>query len=193
MYKIDDEISVYSDYDHTIYLPSYLVAGLEYRFTPKINDEPQCINVKWGDLMRLKNAKAFTQKRLRFPSDIEEDVVKELRLVYDKESYDLNQIRNMIINVTDNVIKEILEIKSITVAKAFLSQLIYLKNTNAYNISSKLELYIRARVEELSEGLRVSELEGQESKDAKTKKEDKDTNEEKKPAKTTTKTKKEDK
>ena len=192
MYKIDDEISVYSDYDHTIYLPSYLVAGLEYRFTPKINDEPQCINVKWGDLMRLKNAKAFTQKRLRFPSDIEEEVVKELKLIYDRESYDINQIRSMIINVTDDVIKEILEIKNLTIAKAFLSQLIYLKNTNVYNISSKLELYIRARVEELSEGLRVSELEGQESADLKSKKEDKDTNEEKKTAKAT-KTKKDDK
>jgi hypothetical protein len=49
-----------------------------------------------------------------------------------------------------------LDLKTI---ETFLSQVVALKNTNKYLIAEKVELYIRARKQELEEGLTHSELE----------------------------------
>ena len=94
---------------------------------------------------------------------MEEEVFKSLniRLDREKETYSREQIEDMIINPTDGTIKEILSIKDKGTIDRFLSQLVYLKNTNKYFIPSKIEAYIRARKEELEEGIKESDLEGQ--------------------------------
>jgi hypothetical protein len=65
----------------------------------------------------------------------------------------------MILYPTDSVLKRITEIDKLTTIDAFLSLLVYLKNTNKYLIAEKVELYIRARKEEIEQGIRKSELE----------------------------------
>ena len=65
----------------------------------------------------------------------------------------------MILNSNDEVIREIVSIKDKDIVKRFLSELIGLQSTNKYDISQKLENYIRARLEELEEGKLETEFE----------------------------------
>ena len=105
----------------------------------------------------------FTKRKLRFEPEMEEEVFKALNinLAREKGSFTREDIEYMILNPNDEVINTILSITDKAVIDKFLSQLIYLKNTNKYFIADKVENYIRARKEELEQGLRKSELEGQ--------------------------------
>ena len=94
---------------------------------------------------------------------MEEEIFRMLNinLARETESFTREDIEYMILNPNDDVISTILSITNKSVIDMFLSQLIYLKNTNKYFIADKVENYIRARKEELEQGLRKSELEGQ--------------------------------
>ena len=65
----------------------------------------------------------------------------------------------MILNSNDEIIREIVHIKDKRIVERFLSVLVGLKSTNQYDISNKLEQYIRGRLEELDEGTLETQFE----------------------------------
>lgn len=162
MFKDTDTINIYNDYDYKIYMGSANPIERDYILIPKVDGEPSYIPVLWRDIVRVNRISSLIkEKAIRFDSDIEEEVWKQLRIDFnrEKESYSRQEIENMIINPTDDTIHKILSISKISVIEAFLSQLVALKNSNKYFIAEKVELYIRARKEEILEGIKKSELE----------------------------------
>lgn len=166
MLRNDDMINVYNDYDNKIFAPSVDPRGNDLVFPPKAEDgEPYYMYLPFIEIKNLHrlDRNIFTKRKLRFEPEMEEEVFRSLNinLAREIESFTREEIEDMILNPSDNVIKTILSITDKAVIDKFLAQLIYLKNTNKYFIASKVEDYIRARKEELEQGLRKSELEGQ--------------------------------
>lgn len=172
MFRNEDMLNVYNDYDSKIYAPSVDQRGVDLVFPPKDEyGEPFYILIPFTEIRNLHrlNKNIFAKKTLRFETEeIEAEVFKQLNinLARDKESFTREEIEDMIINPTNYTIETILSITNKSVIDTFLSQLIYLKNTNKYFIADKIENYIRARKEELEQGIRKSELEGQPTENA---------------------------
>lgn len=161
-FKNEDYIDVYMDGNFPLYFNGALKGEGEYRLEPKSNDgEIYLQPISYATLMQLNRTKFIKKQIVRISEDIEEEVLKFLRIDYDKEkySYSTEQIDNMILNSNDEVIREIVSIKDKDIVKRFLSELIGLQSTNKYDISQKLENYIRARLEELEEGKLETEFE----------------------------------
>lgn len=162
MIKENDYVDVYHDYDFKTYIPSENPNDPGYELPPKIDNEPYYVSVLWKDIMKA-NMKSdnFKNQSIRFAPDVEEQALKQLRIDInrDKNSYSRDEIERMIIYPTDLVLEKITAIDKLTTIDAFLSLLVYLKNTNKYMIGEKIELYIRARKEEIEQGIRKSELE----------------------------------
>ncbi len=166
MLKNDDMINVYNDYDSKIFAPSVDPRGNDLVFPPKTEDgEPYYVYLPFSEIrnMHRLDKNIFTKRKLRFEEGMEEEIFRMLNinLAREIESFTREDIEHMILNPNDDVINTILSITNKSVIEMFLSQLIYLKNTNKYFIADKVENYIRARKEELDQGLRKSELEGQ--------------------------------
>jgi hypothetical protein len=162
MIKENDYIDVYHDYDFKTYIPSENPLDPGYELPPKIDGEPYYVSVLWKDIMKANmKSENFKNQSIRFAPDVEEQAYKQLRIDInkDKNSYSRDEIERMILYPTDSVLKRITEIDKLTTIDAFLSLLVYLKNTNKYLIAEKVELYIRARKEEIEQGIRKSELE----------------------------------
>lgn len=162
MIKENDYVEVYHDYDFKTFIPSENPNDPGYELPPKIDGEPYYVSVLWKDIMKA-NMKSdnFKNQSIRFSPEIEEQALKQLRIDInrDKNSYSRDDIERMILYPNDTILKKITEIDKITTIDAFLSLLVYLKNTNKYLVSEKVELYIRARKEEIEQGIRKSELE----------------------------------
>lgn len=166
MLRNDDMINVYNDYDNKIFAPSVDPRGNDLVFPPKTEDgEPYYVYLPFSEIrnMHRLDKNIFTKRKLRFEEGMEEEIFRMLNinLAREIESFTREDIEHMILNPNDDVINTILSITNKSVIEMFLSQLIYLKNTNKYFIADKVENYIRARKEELDQGLRKSELEGQ--------------------------------
>lgn len=167
MFNNDELINIYNDYDGKLYAPSVDPRGYDLIFPQKSKyGEPYVIAVPFAEVKNLYrlNRNLFVKRYLRFEDEGQEtEVFKQLNIKLDRidGTYSREQIEDMIINPSDYVIEQILEIKDIQLINTFLSQLVYLKNTNKYFIASKIEDYIRARKEELELGVRNSELQGQ--------------------------------
>lgn len=167
MLKNEDMINVYNDYDSTIYAPSVDRRGLDLVFPKKDGDEPYYISIPFAEIKNLHrlDKNVFSKRILRFDEENEEEILKALniRLEREKDSYSREEIENMILTPSDYVISQIVDIKDKGTIDRFLAQLVALKNTNKYFIPSKVEQYIRARKEEIEEGVRESVLKGQET------------------------------
>lgn len=169
MFKNNDLLNVYNDYDSKIFAPSVDPRGADLVFFPKDEyGEPFYVMLEFSEIKFLhRNDKnLFLRRMLRFENkEIEMQVFKQLNINLEREteSFTREEIEDMILNPSDEVINTILSITKKGVIDTFLSQLIYLKNTNKYFIASKVEDYIRARQEELSQGIVKTELEGQET------------------------------
>ncbi len=192
MFKDTDMINIYNDYDYNLYMPTANSMEGDYILKPKIDGEPYFIPVYWRDVVHVNRiSKVFKNKNVRFDSEIEEEAYKQLRIDFSREKdvYSRQEIENMIVNPTDEVLEKIVAIRDLKTIETFLSQLVSLKNTNKYFIAEKVELYIRARKQELEEGIIHSELEvtPTEKIDLAVVEEEKEENVEEKPKKTTTK------
>lgn len=161
MFKNTDFLQIYNDYDYTLYMDS-LNPLEDYTLPPKIEGEPYYVTVSWQDIVATnQRSKAFKHQKLRFTKEDEEQAYKQLRidLSREKNSFSRTQIESMILHASDFVLEQILKIDDLNVISTFLSQLIALKNTGRYNVSVKVEEYIRARKEELELNIKKTELE----------------------------------
>jgi len=163
MFKDNDLIEVYTEFDNDIYLPTVERNGMGYIVEKPVDDEEGVIPcyVTWADIKYInKISSVFKTGKVRFGKDVEEQILKELRIDSRrfKNFYTREKIEEMILNPTDEIIKEILDIKDINIINQFAAILTMLENTNEYDISSKVAIYIRARQEELQEGVKETQL-----------------------------------
>ena len=156
----NEYVDVYHDFDHKLYAPGNNGAG--YVLEPKNEDgEIFCTQMLWRDVRNLNNkTRVFKKGKVRFEESIEADAYAQLRIIPEKEKdyYTQQRIEEMITNPSDDILKEILSIKNEKVLKTFLTTFIGLKNTNQYFLADKMEIYIRARIEEVKKGVMKSEL-----------------------------------
>ena len=162
MIKDNDYVDVYHDYDYTTFIASENPLDPGYELPPKIDGEPYYVSVLWKDIMKANmKSENFKNQAIRFSPNIEDQAYKQLRIDVnkDKNSYSRDEIERMILQPNDTILTKITQIDKMSTIDSFLSLLVYLKNTNKYLIAEKVELYIRARKEEIAEGIRKSELE----------------------------------
>lgn len=163
MINNNDLIELYNDYDNVICLPTTNRDGIGYILEPKINNEPNPVPVAWVDIKNV-NMKSSVIKNgmVRFlDKEIEDEAYRLLRINVSNGSdcYTRDRIESMILNPNDSVLQEIIEIRDLKVIDLMNSILVGLENSNAYDISNRVALYIRARKEELENKQVKSELE----------------------------------
>lgn len=162
MFKEDTYIEVYTEFDNNFYLPTMVKNGIGYKVMAVGYDgETNPTYIPWSDIKYINRVSSvFKTAKVRFGEEFEEEVYKELKINVNKENkyYTRAVIEDMIINSTDEYIKEIINIKDLGTIQSFVSILTALENTNEYNISNKMAIYIRARYDELVDGVKESEL-----------------------------------
>lgn len=154
MIKMDELVEVYNDYDNNIYLPTVdKVGGIGYELRPKYDGEPNPVQVYWKDVVNIHRiSSVFKNGMVRFYNeDIEVEAYKQLRISQVKgiNLYTREKIEEMIVNCNDDVLQEIIDIKDLKIINLFYNILVGLQNSNVYDISSRVDIYIRARKEEL--------------------------------------------
>lgn len=160
-FKNDDYINVSNGCSSPMYFEGALKNEGDYKLEPIRDGEDKIFTpISYATLLRLNRTSVIKKQFIKIDSEIEEEVLKALRidLSKEKESYSTEEIEDMILYSDDSVIREIVSIKSENVVKRFLEVLIGLKSTNQYDISVKLENYIRGRLQEIEEGNLETEL-----------------------------------
>lgn len=169
MLNNDKLIEVYNDYDSKLYAPSFDSRNADLVFPPKDeNNQPYTVALPLQEIRNLYrlSPNIFKRKHLRILDEEEEKEVFKIlniNMTREKECYSREEIEYLLTNATQHTIDVILSIQNLDVINTFLAQFVYLKNTNKYFLPQKVEDYIRARKEELEQGLRNTELEGSET------------------------------
>ena len=161
-FKNDDYINVYMGGTHSISFQGALPNEGEYVLEGVTDDGYKNYTpVSYATLVKLNRGDSKKKQVIRIEESIEEEVLKSLRIDLEKERYSYSEedMEYMILNSNDEIIREIVKIKDRRVIERFLSVLIGLKSTNQYDISNKLEQYIRGRLEEIDEGKLETEFE----------------------------------
>ena len=153
-FKNDDYIDVYMDCSHPLYFEGVLKEEGDYKLEPLSDDGEKIYTpISYATLIKLNRSNLIKKQMVRISEDMEEEVLKSLKidLSKERESYTSEEIEQMILYPTDDILKEIVKIKDKKVVERFLATLIGLKSTNQYDISVKLEEYIRGRLEEIED------------------------------------------
>ena len=152
-FKNDDYIDVYMDCSHPLYFEGVLKEEGDYKLEPLSDGEKIYTPISYATLIKLNRSNLIKKQMVRISEDMEEEVLKSLKidLSKERESYTSEEIEQMILYPTDDILKEIVKIKDKKVVERFLATLIGLKSTNQYDISVKLEEYIRGRLEEIED------------------------------------------
>ena len=161
-FKNDDYINVYMGGSHKISFAGALPNEGEYVLDGITDDGfKSYVPVSYATLVKLNRGDSIKKQVIRIEESMEEEVLKSLRIDLDKERYSYSEedMEYMILNSNDEIIREIVHIKDKRIVERFLSVLVGLKSTNQYDISNKLEQYIRGRLEELDEGTLETQFE----------------------------------
>lgn len=161
-YNNETLIDVYTPYHSDVYLPSNVLG--EKDFIVKVSEDlkdPNYTPVPYRVISSVnKNTELFKNRVLRFRPEEEEELWKDLRIdnsrirdVYTKEAID-----RIILTPTDEELKNVLKIKSLSMINCFFSELVWLRNSGSYWVNEKAELYIRARRDEIRQGIAHTEL-----------------------------------
>lgn len=161
-YNNETLIDVYTPYHSDVYLPSNVLG--EKDFIVKVSEDlkdPNYTPVPYRVISSVnKNTELFKNRVLRFRPEEEEELWKDLRIdnsrirdVYTKEAID-----KIILTPTDEELKNVLKIKSLSMINCFFSELVWLRNSGNYWVNEKAELYIRARRDEIRQGIAHTEL-----------------------------------
>lgn len=161
-YNNETLIDVYTPYHSDVYLPSNVLG--EKDFIVKVSEDlkdPNYTPVPYRVISSVnKNTELFKNRVLRFRPEEEEELWKDLRIdnsrirdVYTKEAID-----KIILTPTDEELKNVLKIKSLSMINCFFTELVWLRNSGNYWVNEKAELYIRARRDEIRQGIAHTEL-----------------------------------
>ena len=161
-YNNETLIDVYTPYHSDVYLPSNVLG--EKDFIVKVSEDlkdPNYTPVPYRVISSVnKNTELFKNRVLRVRPEEEEELWKDLRIdnsrirdVYTKEAID-----KIILTPTDEELKNVLKIKSLSMINCFFSELVWLRNSGNYWVNEKAELYIRARRDEIRQGIAHTEL-----------------------------------
>ena len=161
-YNNETLIDVYTPYHSYVYFPSNVLG--EKDFIVKVSEDlkdPNYTPVPYRVISSVnKNTELFKNRVLRFRPEEEEELWKDLRIdnsrirdVYTKEAID-----KIILTPTDEELKNVLKIKSLSMINCFFTELVWLRNSGNYWVNEKAELYIRARRDEIRQGIAHTEL-----------------------------------
>lgn len=122
----------------------------EYLCQPQENGQPSITPLIFAEIQSLNgNSNAFKIGTLRFPEDIEEKVYEEIRIADWREILKNEDIENIILNPSLDGLTKIISIKNVALFERVRGIFFSLKNTNQYDISTRVEKIINARYKEL--------------------------------------------
>lgn len=114
-------------------------------------DSPSISHLTFSEIESLNsNTNAFKIGILRFPKEIEKQMYEELRIV-DWESILTNKaIEDIILHPTPEGLAKLIEIQNASLFERVRGIFYSLKNSNAYDISNRVEAIVTARYRELA-------------------------------------------
>jgi uncharacterized protein YdcH (DUF465 family) len=130
---------------------SVKTSSKEYLFEPAIDEyTPYQIPLSFDEIDFLNNnTNTFKFGFLQFPEDIEEEIYTELKITDWKDILTTKQIENIILNPTIDGLVKIVSIKNGSLFERVRSVFTVLKNSGAYDISTRVENVIKTRYKEL--------------------------------------------
>lgn len=123
----------------------------EYLCSPaEDNDHPSINPLSFSEVESLNsNSNAFSIGMLRFSPDVEEEIYDVLRIVEWKKILSNEDIEEIILHPSVSGLTKLVEIKNTSLFERVRGIYFYLKNTDQYDISTRVEKIINARYKEL--------------------------------------------
>lgn len=122
----------------------------EYLCQPQENGQPSITPLIFAEIQSLNgNSNAFKIGTLRFPEDIEEEIYKDIRIADWRDILKNEDIEDIILHPSIDGLTKIISIKNVALFERVRGIFFSLKNTNQYDISTRVEKIINARYKEL--------------------------------------------
>ena len=122
----------------------------EYLCQPMEGDNPSITPLTFSEIESLNsNSNAFKIGTLRFPTEIEASVYEALRITNWEEILTNKDIEDIILHPSLSGLKRLIEINNVQLFERVRGVFFSLKNTNHYDISTRVEKIIIARHKEL--------------------------------------------
>ncbi len=123
----------------------------EYLCPSQENGQPSITPLTFAEVESLNsNSNAFKIGTLRFPEDIQENVYNEIRISDWKDILTNETIEDIILHPSLEGLTKLISIKSVALFERVRGIFFSLKNTNQYDISTRVEKIINARYKELN-------------------------------------------
>lgn len=122
----------------------------EYLCQSAEHDSPSITPLTFSEIESLNsNSNAFKIGTLRFPADIEKDVYEALRITGWEEILTNKDIEDIILHPSLSGLSKLIDIKNVQLFERVRGVFFSLKNTNHYDISTRVERIINTRYKEL--------------------------------------------
>lgn len=122
----------------------------EYLCQSAEHDAPSITPLTFSEIESLNsNSNAFKIGTLRFPTEIEKDVYEALRITDWEEILTNKDIEDIILHPSLSGLTKLIEIKNVQLFERVRGVFFSLKNTNQYDISTRVERIVNARYKEL--------------------------------------------
>ena len=122
----------------------------EYLCQSSEGESPSITPLTFSEIESLNsNSNAFKIGTLRFPTDIEADVYKALRITDWEEILTNKDIETMVLHPSLSGLTKLIAINNVQLFERVRGIFFSLKNTNQYDISTRVEKIVIARYKEL--------------------------------------------
>lgn len=122
----------------------------EYMCQAAENDTPSITPLTFSEIESLNsNSNAFKIGTLRFPTDIETEVYKALRITDWEEILTNKDIEDIVLHPSLSGLTKLISINNVQLFERVRGVFFSLKNTNQYDISTRVEKIVNARYKEL--------------------------------------------
>lgn len=122
----------------------------EYLCQSSEDGSPSITPLTFSEIESLNsNYNAFKIGTLRFPTDVEEDVYKALRITDWEEILTNKDIETMVLHPSLSGLTKLIAINNVQLFERVRGIFFSLKNTNQYDISTRVEKIVVARYKEL--------------------------------------------
>ena len=121
-----------------------------YLCAPMTDNSPSITPLTFSEVESLNsNTNAFKLGTLRFPTEIETEVYKALRITDWEEILTNTDIESIILHPSLSGLTKLIEINNVQLFERVRGVFFSLKNTNRYDISTRVERIVNARYKEL--------------------------------------------
>lgn len=130
-----------------------------YSFAPSTENIPTVAYISFPEIVYINSiSDCFRTGLLTFADEVKEDVFKELKCTDWQNIITNEEIRNIIKNPTKEGLEKLINITNESIFNRVRYALIELKNSNAYDISSRVIKVIDARWQEIKRGIFKSQI-----------------------------------